>query len=181
MAGKPPFDGNPPGDDALWRAVVQSVRPLASRPAPPPAAQPRPSIQVRPHSAAPPAPRPSDRLQPDRTQLDGSWDRRIRTGRLEPEIVIDLHGFNLAQSHRELATALRQAWTRQMRVVLVITGKGGRLADGRGTLRTALPLWLEAADLRGYVAALRAAHPRHGGAGAWYVILRRQREPAGAW
>ena len=34
---------------------------------------------------------------------------------------------------------------------------------------------LETPALRPYVAALRPAHPRHGGSGAFYVILRRSR------
>jgi DNA-nicking Smr family endonuclease len=63
-----------------------------------------------------------------------------------------------------------------VRVLLVVTGKGARGGEGgRGVIRAALPHWLETPALRPYVAALRAAHPRHGGAGAWYVILRRRR------
>ncbi|WP_425459704.1 Smr/MutS family protein [Hankyongella ginsenosidimutans] len=50
------------------------------------------------------------------------------------------------------------------------------LAKAGGILRAALPQWLETPALRPFVAALRPAHPRHGGAGAWYVILRRVRE-----
>ena len=56
---------------------------------------------------------------------------------------------------------------------LIAVEQGAR--EGGGVLRSQLPHWLEAPSLRPYIAALRPAHPRHGGGGAWYVILRRGR------
>ncbi|MDP9163724.1 MAG: Smr/MutS family protein, partial [Pseudomonadota bacterium] len=44
----------------------------------------------------------------------------------------------------------------------------------RGVIRASLRDWLQDSNLRPYIAALRPAHPRHGGGGAWYVILRRR-------
>jgi DNA-nicking Smr family endonuclease len=166
----------PPDDDALWQAVTRDIRPLTGRvPAPLPDRR-RIAVQVRAPAIALPASRPSDRLRPEAAALDGSWDRRIRSGRLDPEVTIDLHGFSLAHAHSVLATAVRRAFAHHNRVLLVITGKGGN--DGRGAIRAALPLWLETPELRGFVAALRSAHPRHGGNGAWYIVLRRQRGAA---
>ena len=57
------------------------------------------------------------------------------------------------------------------RVILVVTGKGR--PDRPARIRAELMHWLERPDLRAHVASLRAAHPRHGGGGAFYVILRR--------
>lgn len=165
---------NPPvDDDALWQAVTRDIRPLTGRTQAPLPDRRRFAVLVRPHVNPLPPGRPSDRLRPEAAALDGSWDRRIRSGRLEPEVTIDLHGFSLSHAHSILATAVRRAFAHHNRVLLVITGKGG--TSGRGAIRAALPLWLETADLRSYVAALRTAHPRHGGSGAWYVVLRRQR------
>jgi len=44
----------------------------------------------------------------------------------------------------------------------------------RGVLRAMVPRWLEEPDLAGFVADVRSAHRRHGGAGALYVYLRKE-------
>ena len=48
----------------------------------------------------------------------------------------------------------------------------------RGILRAMVPRWLREPALVRFVADVRAAHRRHGGAGALYVYLRKQRKPA---
>ncbi len=68
--------------------------------------------------------------------------------------------------------------------VLVITGKGRREADGSeptgaGVLRRRLPQWLSDPDLRVHVSGFAPAHRDHGGAGAWYVFLRRPTDHGG--
>ena len=60
------------------------------------------------------------------------------------------------------------------RCVLVITGRGLG-PDGPGVLKRAVPRWLAEAGLRRRILAVAAAQPRHGGAGALYLLLRRQR------
>ena len=82
-----------------------------------------------------------------------------------------------------LDNALDQALAEGVRVMLVITGKppreGDNGADGRpkrGLIRASIGQWLQSSRHAGRLAAVRNAHPRHGGAGALYVILRRERE-----
>jgi DNA-nicking Smr family endonuclease len=67
-------------------------------------------------------------------------------------------------------------------VLLLITGKPpaghGRQAVGpavRGAIRAAVGDWLAASRHAGDIAAVRNAHPRHGGAGALYIVLRRRK------
>ena len=63
------------------------------------------------------------------------------------------------------------------RVVLIVTGKGPRLEGGRvfgGRIRAEFLGWLERAENRAGCAGVRPAHPRHGGSGAFYVLLRRR-------
>jgi DNA-nicking Smr family endonuclease len=103
----------------------------------------------------------------------------MRGGKLLPDRSIDLHGYSRDQAYSLLARAIEDAAFADQRVLLVVTGKGGRgtedLERPRGVIRASLPHWLETPALRPYVAALRPAHPRHGGSGAFYVILRRRR------
>ena len=66
------------------------------------------------------------------------------------------------------------------RMVLVITGKPRRAeaadrGDRCGAIRAKLLDWLAAGSHASRIAAVRGAHPRHGGAGAVYVILKRTR------
>jgi DNA-nicking Smr family endonuclease len=62
-------------------------------------------------------------------------------------------------------------------VLLLITGKPpqGEPPIARGRIRGAVGDWLAASRHAASIAAVRGAHPRHGGAGALYIILRRRR------
>ena len=179
-----------PEEQALWERVLRTVRPLQPvtppptltaapeppRPAPPPAGRPKPPSRPGPRSAtAPPAPPPPP---PPAGNLDGSWDRRLARGAIAPERMIDLHGHSLASAYATLDIALERAVARGERVLLLVTGKpprpGSHAPHARGAIRAAVSDWLGASRHASDIAAVRAAHPRHGGAGALYVILRRR-------
>jgi DNA-nicking Smr family endonuclease len=73
---------------------------------------------------------------------------------------------------------LRKAQKDGAKFVLVITGKGGSARqDGseRGVLKRQVPQWLGLPEFRRYVVGFEDAHHRHGGAGALYLRMRRQR------
>jgi DNA-nicking Smr family endonuclease len=106
--------------------------------------------------------------------VDRRTAEKFRRGQLAVEARLDLHGLTQEPAHRALASFIQQAHTNGLRTVLVITGKGG-FGDARGVLREAVPRWLNEGDLRPRVLSCAWAQPRHGGAGALYVLLRRQR------
>jgi DNA-nicking Smr family endonuclease len=113
---------------------------------------------------------------PPTDTLDGGWDRRIRRGIVQPDRTIDLHGHTLATAHGALEHALARAVAEDVRVLLVVTGKPPKPdSRGRGLIRASIGDWLGTSAYRDRIAAVRNAHPRHGGAGALYVILRRKR------
>jgi len=119
------------------------------------------------------------------TGVDGRTAERLRRGMMEPEARLDLHGFTEATAHGALIAFLRSAQMRGHRLVLVVTGKGAKEADpyapfdlelaarSRGVLKSMVPRWLCEPALGGIVADSRAAHRKHGGAGALYVYLRK--------
>lgn len=168
-----------PDEAALWARVARTVRPIHGSVAPPELPRIRPIRDSGPPPvSAPVRTAAANRVAPDAASLDGGWDKTIRRGRLEPDATIDLHGHSADRAREFLARRVVQAAQGGLRVLLVITGKGAPAAEEagtrpRGVIRAALPRWLEEPALRPYIAALRAAHPRHGGAGAFYVILRR--------
>ena len=111
------------------------------------------------------------------TTLDSSWDRRLRSGSIEPDRVADLHGMSLDGAWRAIDRALDQAIGRGERVVLLITGhqRSGEPPVRRGAIRAAVHDWLAASRHAGDIAAVRGAHRRHGGGGSLYIVLRKGR------
>jgi DNA-nicking Smr family endonuclease len=112
--------------------------------------------------------------------LDSHWDRRLKTGALEPDFTLDLHGLTLDQAHGRLERGLAQARSLGARLVLVVTGKprpteAADRGQKRGAIRAKLLDWLAAGPHGDSVAAIRQAHRRHGGDGALYLVLRKER------
>ncbi|KQM24619.1 MULTISPECIES: Smr/MutS family protein [unclassified Sphingomonas] len=170
-----------PGEAALWARVVAAVKPLhAARPvavAPTPmekhgAPAPKP-VRARPAAVLP---APAKARTPGPT-LDASWDRRLSRGLVSPESTIDLHGHTLQSAHLLLDQGLARAIQRGDRVLLLVTGKPPRPESerphARGAIRAAVGDWILAGRHADRVASIRPAHPRHGGQGALYLILRR--------
>lgn len=162
----------------LWRRVIERVRPMAPRrsiakPAVPAAV----SAPVRPVSVAAPLVAPAAKRAIVGATLDGSWDRQLKRGTVAPELTVDLHGHTLDGAYARVDAALEQASRSGARVLLLVTGKarerGAAPGGGRGAIRAVVTDWLAASRYAGRIAAVRAAHPRHGGAGALYVILRK--------
>lgn len=106
---------------------------------------------------------------------------RMKRGKLVPEARIDLHGMTLDQAHPALTRFILGAQSSGKRLVLVITGKGKMEEDNilfarqRGVLKRQVPHWLQMSPLSHAVQQVSPAHIRHGGDGALYVYLRRQR------
>lgn len=189
----------PPADDpvgrAQWRRIAATVKPLGKpsgkravklaqnhtlAPADISAALLGKAEKPRAVPQAPvialPAPKAASRALSANT-LDASWDRSIRAGRIEVDFTIDLHGHNLASAHTHLSRALDRAVASGARVILLIAGKSrGPDEAPRGAIRRELESWLAHSRHAARIAAVRNAHPRHGGAGALYLVLRRPRD-----
>ena len=168
-----------PDEQTLWNRVVASVSPLdTTAPVEPVATPDEPPPAPRPRAAVTrPAPAPARRAVPGET-LDASWDRKLAKGLAAPDRVIDLHGHNLDRAWERLDGALEDAVAAGDRLILLITGKPPTGRDrpvARGAIRAAIGDWLHASRHAASIAAVRAAHRRHGGAGALYISLRRRR------
>jgi DNA-nicking Smr family endonuclease len=170
-------------DVDLFAAAMADVKPLARRKpgaravAKPAAVLRAPSPAERAKPGASVAAREVPDLTPDDHNFDRDTARALGRGKLVPQASLDLHGMTLAAAERAVANFLEASVTRDLRVVLIVTGKGLRLQGGRmlgGRIRAEFVGWLNRADIRQLVRAVRPAHPRHGGGGAFYVLLRRR-------
>jgi DNA-nicking Smr family endonuclease len=173
MANRRDERGRRPDDAALWQDAVRGVAPLQRRhpPALTASGAARPSVVVAPGENR--AERRSAPYAPHRFGgIDRATAERFKRGLRPIEARLDLHGMTQAEAHRALGEFVRAASAAGRRSLLVITGRG---TDQRGTLKNAVPRWLDEGELRRRILAVAAAKPRHGGAGALYVLLRRRR------
>jgi DNA-nicking Smr family endonuclease len=176
-----------PEEAALWGQVAATVKPMRGRrsaalplhSASPFKGAPLPRVTATVPGKVFPSPVQRDALSGPQT-LDANWDKSLANGRTAPDRTIDLHGHSLSSAHALLDHALGEAIRHGARLVLLITGKPARHnprmpPTGRGVIRASVEDWLKAGPHASRIAAIRGAHPRHGGAGALYLVIRRDR------
>ncbi|WP_386624678.1 Smr/MutS family protein [Sulfitobacter geojensis] len=184
-------------DLALWRKVTERTEKLDLKslfvaeidaPQPPPTVlrksksvvlgKPTGKTRKSTHDLAPSLP---DQMRHVPVQMDQKAFGKLKRGKLKPEGRLDLHGMTLDRAHPALSRFILSSHKSGKRLVLVITGKGKQRDEGgpipvrHGVLRHQVPQWLGMAPLKSVVLQVSQAHISHGGDGAYYVYLRRQR------
>ncbi|MEX0342999.1 MAG: Smr/MutS family protein [Erythrobacter sp.] len=178
-------------ESEAWEKLAATVVPLHPRkPTPPRAARmakaPAPPAPAKP-VAMPKIPKPAHTSPPSSSPqprqdggLDSHWDRRLKAGALQPELTLDLHGHNLDAAYDRLMSGVAQARAMGVRTILLVTGKPRPVAAAdrgsrRGAIRAKVLDWLAASSHHAAIAAVRRAHQKHGGDGALYIVLKRER------
>jgi DNA-nicking Smr family endonuclease len=167
----------------LWTTVTKSMKPLRDAPAPDPDAQDEADVEAikptrpiaRAAKPAPPAAPVAKPAPPPLAPLGRRMKQRVARGKQAIDARLDLHGLTQAQAHAALLRFLHTASARDARLVLVITGKGKQGEGERGVLRRQVPQWLGLPEFRALVVGFEDAHIAHGGEGALYVRVRRER------
>lgn len=175
MSKKPPLS---PDDLRLWQSFTKDIDRLDGGDAEPPSLWLSPPIKVmqKPSSlssqslALPVVPSSGRRKG---QELDGRNQMRLRKGQLQIEATLDLHGLSQHQAHDAVKRFITNAYDRGQRCVLIITGKG-RL-NKPAILKKRVPEWLSEPPLAHIVLQTHISRPKHGGAGALYVYVRRKR------
>lgn len=189
-----------PDEIELWIAVATKVerRPgatLPSRLSVPAPVPPAPAAEIEVTRVAtadpyvPPVSRRSDAplasLAPiaPLAPLERKLKQRLSRGRSTADAALDLHGFRQNEAFAVLRHFLQRAQRDGCRVVLVVTGKGGRPGvtpeaytfgePDVGVLKRQVPLWLAMPEFRSLILGYEEAGRSHGGSGALYVRLRR--------
>lgn len=132
-----------------------------------------PAPVERKNAPAPAAPAASAPLAP----LERRLRQKLARGRAAPDAAIDLHGLRRQEAFFALREFLASAQIEGARLVLVVTGKGERGILGErtpGILRQSVPNWLREPFYHAIVVGFEEAQRPHGGAGAFYVRLRRR-------
>ncbi len=175
----------------LWRRTTKAFKPLDENrlqrledPAPPPSK----SDLMRQSAPVKSGAMMRDVASSKRTTpADRGTEKKVRRGRVEIEARIDLHGLTTKRARADLLAFLKRARAKGLRQVLVITGKGAgaRALDQRrfepwnpeeralpGVLRRSITHWMDDPAFAVIVSGYAESHRRHGGSGAFYVMLR---------
>ncbi len=193
-----------PEEQELWRNVARTATPLHPQKAnvataapdmaePPKLTPPAPvadtarlkgvklGTAAKMSSTAQFAPSMGEHLAKAPLRMDAKTHGKMTRGKLLPEARIDLHGMTLDQAHPALNGFILRSHSAGMRLVLVITGKGGKarsdhgpIPQHTGVLRRQVPHWLHQAPLAPLILQVTEAHISHGGGGALYVYLSRR-------
>ncbi len=113
-----------------------------------------------------------------RVGLDPRLVTRLRRGEFSVQAHIDLHGMTQPDAKEALTQFVLDSVRKGRRAVLVVHGRGLRSPGGQPILKHATAQWLSHGEIGGYVLAFTTARSYDGGAGAVWVLLRRERQRA---
>ena len=93
--------------------------------------------------------------------------------KIEPDGIIDLHGYNLKDAKINLKNYIFQAYNNNKRNILIITGKG---FNKTGLLKKEVPIWLKEEEIKKIVINYSNAPSTFGGEGALIIRLRNKQK-----
>ena len=166
-------------DQALWKAVTETVKPLGSKipakEAEHVSLRKKLTIDVSPSRHSPDFDYTvsTPLIEGDFHAMDKKTGQRFKSGAMSIDARLDLHGYTLDKAFEVLKNFVHNQSRRNARFLLVITGKGGLL--GRGVLKAEMPVWMNSAEIRSLVLSYTTAQPKNGGDGAFYILLKRNR------
>lgn len=111
--------------------------------------------------------------------LDQKTFNQLKAGALSTEGHLDLHGMTTDQAYEAMLFFLKESYLQGRRCVLLVTGRGINSPGGQSVLRHAMQTWLTRDPLKRVVLAFCTARAADGGAGALYVLLRKQKKAQG--
>lgn len=111
--------------------------------------------------------------------IDSKIFQKLKAGAFSYENYVDLHGLNSEQAYDSLHFFIRESYLHGNRCVLVVTGKGRNSPGGQSVLKREVHDWLTRDPFKRVVLAFCTAQPKDGGAGALYVLLRKQKKNGG--
>ncbi len=105
--------------------------------------------------------------------------RRIKSGKINIEGSIDLHGLSLKEAEKQLQVFVGKSFRLKKRFLLVITGKGRNskpnLHGNIQTIKTDISKWLSDDFYHDKIHYVSKALDKHGGGGAYYFFLRQSK------
>ncbi|MCM1000895.1 MAG: Smr/MutS family protein [Wolbachia endosymbiont of Melophagus ovinus] len=106
--------------------------------------------------------------------LDYNTKSKVDRGKYSISDKLDLHGYNIEDAYCKLIDFIIKNYRAGNRCLLIITGHGS--ATGKtDTIKNNLNKWLNDTKIQHMILYYQQATKKHGGKGAFYVLLRRNR------
>ena len=115
------------------------------------------------------------------TGIHRRLEQKMSRGQIDIDSTLDLHGMTQEEAKHAIINFIKVANKNNLKIILIITGKGISIESTntrnknryeRGVLNKNLPAWLQMPEVRDYVNGYRYANQKHGGEGAYYILLK---------
>ena len=115
------------------------------------------------------------------TGIHRRLEQKMSRGQIDIDSTLDLHGMTQEEAKHAIINFIKVANKNNLKIILIITGKGISNENTntryknryeRGVLNKNLPAWLQMPEVRDYVNGYRYANQKHGGEGAYYILLK---------
>tara|TARA_B100001559_G_scaffold95575_1_gene79967 strand:- start:205 stop:813 length:609 start_codon:yes stop_codon:yes gene_type:complete len=115
------------------------------------------------------------------TGIHRRLEQKMSRGQIDIDSTLDLHGMTQEEAKHATINFIKVANKNNLKIILIITGKGISNENTntryknryeRGVLNKNLPAWLQMPEVRDYVNGYRYANQKHGGEGAYYILLK---------
>lgn len=110
-----------------------------------------------------------------------SFFKKLKRGKVRIDRRVDLHGLTLIQAEKIFDAEINNSFSKKLRCILFITGKGLRKKDEEessalyyGKIRNNIGKWVIKKQNEGKILYFNVAHTTHGGDGSFYVYLRKK-------
>ena len=116
--------------------------------------------------------KPQDILRFQREGVQNGAFKQLKKGRYDIDARLHLHDKTVEESRVDVFDFIQECLKYKLRCVMVIHGKGHTNSSKPALLKSHVQKWLLDID---DVMAFHSALPRHGGTGALYVILTKEK------
>jgi DNA-nicking Smr family endonuclease len=99
--------------------------------------------------------------------------KKLRHGEFSYQDYLDLHRMTRQEAREAVTRFILDSFAQGCRCVLIVSGRGLNSQDKEPVIKQSLVVWLTQAPLKRVVLAFASARSYDGGAGAFYVLLRR--------
>ena len=97
----------------------------------------------------------------------------LKKGKFRPDGIIDLHGYKLNNGKIKLQDYILDAYEKNLRNILIITGKGHK---NTGVLKKEVPTWLNEKEIKVFLIDFEIAPNNFGGEGALLVRIKNKQK-----
>ncbi len=118
----------------------------------------------------------------------GEINKDLKKGKIKIDRRLDLHGYGLLDAQEKFKYEVIKMFNQKKRCILVITGKGTHISKENeiddnekpiklfhGKIKNSIISWIKEEQLKKYILTYQNAGIEHGGEGAIFVYLRRNK------